>query len=132
RAALESLARELGVESRVFLLGRVPDVAAWLQRASVYVQPSRWEGFGLAVLEAMVCGLPVVATDVSSLPELVVDGETGLLVPVADVEALALAIARADPRFGHAGRERAQRDFSVDRMADRTVALYDALLSASS
>ena len=53
---------------RVYLPGRVPDVAAWLRRASVYVQPSRWEGFGLAVLEAMVCGLPVVATKVSSLP----------------------------------------------------------------
>ena len=134
RAELESLARKLGVESRVFLLGRVPDVAAWLQRASVYVQPSRWEGFGLAVLEAMVCGVPIVATNVSSLPELVVDGETGVLVPVDDADALARGIERAlvEPNLGAAGRERAQREFSVDRMADRTAALYDALLSASS
>ncbi len=134
RAALEELARERGVESRVILPGRVPDVAAWLRRASVYVQPARWEGFGLAVLEAMVCGLPVVATNVSSLPELVADGETGLLVPPDDPAALARAVERAlaDPALGPAGLERARREFSVQRMADRTVALYESLLSASS
>jgi glycosyltransferase involved in cell wall biosynthesis len=119
---------------RVHLPGRVPDVAAWLRRASVYVQPSRWEGFGLAVLEAMVSGLPVVATNVSSLPELVADGETGLLVPSDDPSALARAIERAlaAPHMGEAGRERARREFSVARMADRTAALYTDLLSASS
>ena len=80
RDALESLARELGVGGRVFLPGRVPDVAAWLRRATLLVHPARWEGFGLGVLEAMLAGLPVVASNVSSLPELVVDGETGFLV----------------------------------------------------
>ncbi|MGH2936424.1 MAG: glycosyltransferase family 4 protein [Gaiellaceae bacterium] len=129
RAALESLARELGVDGRLHLPGRVPDVTAWLRRASVYVQPSRWEGFGLAVLEAMVCGLPVVATRVSSLPELVADGETGVLVPPDDPAALSAAIERAlaEPGFGDAGRERAQAKFSVAAMADRTAALYAAL-----
>ena len=68
RASLEALAESLGVRRRVFLLGRVPDVAAWLRRAAVYVHPARWEGFGLAVLEAMVGGLPVVADAVSSIP----------------------------------------------------------------
>ncbi|TMM14681.1 MAG: glycosyltransferase [Actinobacteria bacterium] len=134
RASLESLAQEIGVAGRVFLPGRVPDVAAWLRRASVYVQPSRWEGFGLAVLEAMVCGLPVVATRVSSLPELVADGDTGFLVPADDSAALADATLRAlaEPKLGHAGRERARNEFSVWRMADRTAALYESLLSASS
>jgi glycosyltransferase involved in cell wall biosynthesis len=134
RTALEQLARELGVEQRVFLLGRVPDVAAWHRRASVYVQPARWEGFGLAVLEAMVSGLPVVATSVSSLPELVADGDTGILVPVDDAAALARAIERAlaEPDLGRAGAARAQHEYSVARMADRTTALYEALLSASS
>lgn len=119
---------------RVHLPGRVPDVAAWLRRASVYVQPSRWEGFGLAVLEAMISGLPVVATNVSSLPELVVDGETGVLVPPDDPAALAAGIERAlaSPQMGAAGRERAAREFSVAKMADRTAALYTDLLSASS
>jgi glycosyltransferase involved in cell wall biosynthesis len=134
RAALESLARELGVADRVFLLGRVPDVAAWLQRATVYVHPARWEGFGLGVLEAMHAGLPVVASQVSSLPELVVDGETGYLVPADDPRALSDAILRAldQPQLGTAGRERAVSEFSVARMADRHAALYATLDNASS
>ncbi len=126
--------RSLLEAPRVYLPGRVPDVAAWLRRASVYVQPSRWEGFGLGVLEAMVCGLPVVATNVSSLPELVADGTTGILIPPDDPSALADAIGRAlaEPGLGAAGLERARHEFSVARMADRTAALYQALLSASS
>jgi glycosyltransferase involved in cell wall biosynthesis len=129
RAGLETLARELGVAHRVFLPGRVPDVAAWLRRSRVLAQPARWEGFGLAVLEAMLAGLPVVASRVSSLPELVVDEETGVLVPPDDPSALALAIEHAlsQPELGIAGRERAHREFSVARMADDTAALYRSL-----
>ena len=130
RAELEALGRELGVGRRLFLLGRLPDVAAWLRRAEVLVHPARWEGFGLAVLEAMLAGLPVVASNVSSLPELVVDGETGLLVRPDDPSALALGIARAleeRARLGAAGRERARAEFSVARMADRTAELYARL-----
>ncbi|HVA30189.1 MAG TPA: glycosyltransferase family 4 protein [Gaiellaceae bacterium] len=130
RAALERLARALGVERRAFLLGRVPDVGAWLRRGNVFVHPARWEGFGLAVLEAMLAGLPVVASQVSSLPELVVDGETGLLVRPDDASALALGVARAlgEPGFGAAGRARARAEFSVARMADRTAELYRAVV----
>jgi glycosyltransferase involved in cell wall biosynthesis len=134
RSTLEALAHKLGLASRVFLLGRVPNVAAWLQRASVYVHAARWEGFGLGVLEAMHAGLPVVATRVSSLPELVVDGATGYLVPVDDSVSLAAAIGRAlqRPELGAAGRVRAVREFSVARMADAHVALYERLASAPS
>jgi glycosyltransferase involved in cell wall biosynthesis len=126
RPALLRLARELGIESRVFLLGRVPDVAAWLGRATVLVHPARWEGFGLGVLEAMLASLPVVATNVSALPELIVDGETGVLVDPDDAAALARGIARAldCPELGAGGLERARSEFSVGRMADRTAALY--------
>jgi glycosyltransferase involved in cell wall biosynthesis len=129
RAVLTDLARELGVDHRVHLAGRVPDVAAWLRRATLLVHPARWEGFGLGVLEGMLAGLPVVASNVSSLPELVVDGETGVLVLPDDPSALALGIASAleQPQFGAAGRERAHREFSIARMAERTVALYRAL-----
>jgi glycosyltransferase involved in cell wall biosynthesis len=122
---LEALARELDV--RLVLPGRLPDVAAVLRRADLLVHPARWEGFGLAVLEAMLCSLPVVATNVSSLPELVVDGETGFLVPPDDVEALAAAIPRAlagRADLGRRGYERARSEFSVERMATRTAALY--------
>jgi glycosyltransferase involved in cell wall biosynthesis len=131
RTQLESLARELGVP--VHLPGRVPDVAAWLRRANVLVHPVRWEGFGLAVLEAMLAGLPVVASRVSSLPELVADGETGVLVPPDEPDALAQGIARAlsdAARFGEAGRERARDHFSVSRMADATLAVYDEVTAA--
>ena len=130
RPELESLARELGVGRRVFLRGREPDVAAWLRRASVLVHPARWEGFGLGVLEGMLAGLPVVASRVSSLPELVADEETGLLVRPDDPGALALGVARAledARRLGEAGRARARAEFSVARMADRTVELYRSL-----
>jgi alpha-1,3-rhamnosyl/mannosyltransferase len=115
------------VERRVFLPGRVPDVAAWLERATAYVHPARWEGFGLGVLEAMLAGLPVVASNVSSLPELV--GDTGVLVRPDDPSALALGVARAldAPSLGAAGRTRARAEFSVARMADRTAALYRSL-----
>jgi glycosyltransferase involved in cell wall biosynthesis len=129
RSRLEQLADDLGVAARLELVGRVPDVAAWLRRAAVLVHPARWEGFGLGVLEAMLAGLPVVASNVSSLPELVVDGETGFLVqpdaPAALAEAIALALQQ--PALGDAGRARARAQFSVAQMADRTVELYDHL-----
>jgi glycosyltransferase involved in cell wall biosynthesis len=134
RETLEQLACRLGVERRVFLLGRLPDVASWLRRASVLVHPARWEGFGLGVLEAMLAGLPVVAANVSSLPELVVDGTTGFLVSPDDPSALALGVARAleQPQLGEVGRQRALREFSVARMADRTASLYESLDARSS
>jgi len=124
RAELEQLAGD-----RVHLLGRVPDVAAWLRRADVLVHPARWEGFGLALLEAMLASLPVVATQVSSIPEIVVDGETGLLVPPDDPSALAAALNRVltDPAgYGERGRARARGEFSVAQMTDRTLAVYES------
>jgi glycosyltransferase involved in cell wall biosynthesis len=128
RPALERLARELDVP--LHLLGRVPDVAAWLRRADVLVHPVRWEGFGLALLEAMLAELPVVATSVSSIPEIVVDGETGLLVPADDAGALGEAIAGVldDPHgYGAAGLARARAEFSVARMAERTLDVYRSI-----
>jgi glycosyltransferase involved in cell wall biosynthesis len=129
RPALEALAHRLGVADRVFLRGREPDVAAWLRRASVLVHPARWEGFGMGVLEAMLAGLPLVASRVSSLPELIVEGETGILVPPDDPAALALAVARAleEPELGRAGEARARQEFSVAAMAAQTSGLYESL-----
>jgi glycosyltransferase involved in cell wall biosynthesis len=133
RAQLESLARRLDVP--VYLPGRVPDVAAWLRRADVLVHPVRWEGFGLALLEAMLASLPVVATRVSSIPEIVVDGETGILVPPDDAVALADAVRSVLDRprdYAERGLARARAEFSVAKMADRTLELYEEALSASS
>jgi glycosyltransferase involved in cell wall biosynthesis len=127
RERLEAHARERDV--RLLLPGRVGDVASVLRRSDVLVHPARWEGFGLAVLEAMLAGLPVVATRVSSIPEIVVDGETGVLVPPDDPETLRAALERvlAEPGdLGARGRERARREFSVERMAERTLEVYAA------
>ena len=133
RSELEQLATSLQVP--VHLLGRVPDVAAWLRRADLLVHPARWEGFGLALLEAMLASKPVVATNVSSIPEIVADGETGLLVPPDDAPALAAAVIRVldEPgNYGEEGRARAESEFSVARMTDRTLALYERAARAPS
>ncbi len=124
---LAALAAELGVAGAVHLPGRVPDVAAWLRRADVLVHPARWEGFGLALLEAMLASLPIVASRVSSIPEIVADGESGLLVPPDDPEAVAAAVLdvlESPAGFAAAGLARARSEFSVARMAERTLAVY--------
>jgi glycosyltransferase involved in cell wall biosynthesis len=103
-------------------------------RAAVVACPSRREGFGVACLEAMAHGRPVVAGDVGGLRDLVVDGETGYLVPPRDVGALRVALERllADRelrrRLGAAGRERARTHFSWDSVTDATLAAYDEAL----
>jgi len=131
-AATRSHARSLGIGEAVVLPGRL-EIRDWLERADVFVHTSRWEGFGLVLLEAMLAALPVVATRVSAVPEIVAEGETGLLVAPGDAERLARALgslldeperARA---LGAAGRVRASQRFSVARMAERTVALYESL-----
>jgi glycosyltransferase involved in cell wall biosynthesis len=115
----------------VYLPGRVGDVAAWYRRAELVVHPARWEGFGIALLEAMLAGKAVVASSVSSAPEIVVDGETGVLVPPDDASALATAVngLLADPTraasYGAAGLERARAEFSVARMVERTLEVYE-------
>ena len=137
RAELGDLAGARGVADAVSFPGRVGDVAWWLRRAALVVHPARWEGFGLALLEAMLCERAVVASRVSSLPEIVLDGETGLLVPPDDSAALAHAIVGllGDPAraraLGAAGGKRAREDFSVARMAERTAVVYEEALSSS-
>jgi glycosyltransferase involved in cell wall biosynthesis len=101
----------------------------------VYVQPSLGEPFGIAALEAMAAGLPVVATSAGGLPELVEHGRTGWLIPPCDPSALAdrLRSLLIDPgerhRMGIAGHVRARRAFSIDRMIGSISAIYDELLS---
>ncbi len=137
RADLSRLASSLGVHDRLVMPGRVGDVAALYRQADLLVHPARWEGFGLAMLEAMLAGRPVVAARAGSSPELVEDGRTGLLVPADDHRALAAAISSllADParaaQMGRAGLDRARTEFSISRMAGRTAAVYESVLRQS-
>jgi glycosyltransferase involved in cell wall biosynthesis len=137
RRRLVDQAAALGVADALVLPGRAGDVAAWLRAADVFVHPARWEGFGLVLLEAMLAELPVVATRVSAIPEIVADGETGLLVGPGDVPALAKAVTSVldDPklaaRLGQAGRRRVHESFGVERMARETAAVYERALSST-
>jgi glycosyltransferase involved in cell wall biosynthesis len=129
RANLEAEARSLGVAERVHFAGYQRDVASMLGAMDLVVLPSVREGLPLSLLEAMAAGRPVVATRVGGMPEVVVDGMTGRLVPPADPAALAEAIGaildspRCAEQMGEAGRARAQ-DFSDAAMLDRLSAVY--------
>lgn len=129
---LRALARELGVDGRVVFTGARPDAARYLPIMDVYVSASRREGLPLAVLEAMACGRPVVATRVPGHEDVVEDGRTGVLVPADDPAALATAVAAllADaPRraaLGAAGRLRVDDRFTRARMVDEVADLYRA------
>ncbi len=94
RATLEKLARSLRIADAVLFAGRQSDVTQHLSRAGIYVQPSHFEGWGLAVIEAAAAGLPVVMTDVGCAGEVIKDGKSGLVVPPGNAKALAEALER--------------------------------------
>jgi glycosyltransferase involved in cell wall biosynthesis len=129
--ALRRRADELGVADRVVFAGRRADAARVLAAADLVALPSWTEGLPLVVLEAMALGRAVVATPVGGTPELIVDGETGLLVPPRDAGALADALRRilADDalrrRLGDAGRQRVEQRFSAAAMAHEVLGIYD-------
>jgi glycosyltransferase involved in cell wall biosynthesis len=133
RADLARLANELNLGDSVSFLGEVCDVPGLLAGAQFFVLTSLTEGISLTLLEAMSCGLPVVATRVGGNPEVVVDGETGILVPPTDADALAqamLVLLKDRDRgraMGLAGRRRVARHFEIGRM----VAAYEALYVCS-
>ncbi len=131
---LLALASQLGIPDAASFLGHRSDIANVLAAANVGVLSSDYEGSPLAVLEYMSAGLPVVATDVGGLPQMVERGETGLLVPRRDAPALAAAIERLlfDPELarsmGEGGRLRHEREFSSRAMTERVSRLYESLL----
>jgi len=128
---LEANARALGLEAVVQFLGFRTDIPLLLHAADFFCLATHSEGLGSSILEAMSAGLPVVATRVGGVPEIVEDGSTGILVPAADPAALARAMARmAGDRglretMGARGRERASR-FSAERTAEMTERVYRA------
>jgi glycosyltransferase involved in cell wall biosynthesis len=134
RGRLEVLARELGVAERVQFTGWSDEPRRYLPGFDVFVLPSRQEGFPLAVVEAMLAGLPVVAADVGSVSEAVLEAETGFLVPAEDPAALTdrlrhlLSNRDLAQRLGSAGRERAREKFTAEAMARSFETLYREIL----
>ena len=135
RESLGGRAEALGLASRVHFVGARRDLGDLLNAVDLFVLPSLWEGLPLSLVLAMGAGLPVVATRIPGLPEVVEDERTGLLAPPADAAALGAAMARivSDPAFGRrlgaAARAAALPKFGVDGYIASVVALYDRLLS---
>ena len=135
RARLEEQARTKGVDARFH--GFVSDLRTRLAGLDVFALPSRGDNFPVVILEAMASGLPVVGTRVGGIPELVVDGETGLLVDVDDPTGLARALDRLGgdellrEQMGVHGAQRAAEEFSPAEMAKRMVSLYEDLCGSS-
>jgi glycosyltransferase involved in cell wall biosynthesis len=134
RAALEQLATEVGVANRVVWIGWSEDARSYLRTFDVFAFPSRFEGFPLAVLEALLARTAVVATDIGSTGEAVRHGETGLLVPHDDVAALADAIRKLlgdEPlrrRLAQQGRQLVLARFTAEHMTCAFESLYEELL----
>ena len=136
REQLEYLTAELRLNDRVRFLGEVAheDVPGVLQSFDIFAMPSTWEGFGVSALEASAMELPVVASDVHGIPDVVVHGETGILTPPRDVEAIADAIARliADPELrrtmGAAGRSFVERHYRWQDNAALMERLYEEMV----
>jgi glycosyltransferase involved in cell wall biosynthesis len=134
RENLEREVMRLGLTDRIRFLGWQRDLGPIFRSWDIFAMPSLEDAFPMACLEAMAEGLPVVATSVGGLPEMVEDGETGYLVPPSDVTALSgrLRLLILDPKrrraMGTAGRERTHNHFSIDRMVAEMAAIYDSLV----
>ena len=130
---LRDLIIRLGLTDRVIFAGQQDDLPSLLNALDIFVLPSWSEGFGRANLEAMAAGKPVVSTNVGGIPEVIIDGETGILVPPHDPAGLAQALIRLAQdnglrtRMGKAGIEQA-RIFSLEKMVSGVVEFYDTLI----
>jgi glycosyltransferase involved in cell wall biosynthesis len=134
RVELERIIEELGLSSSVFLPGFSSNIPRMLRALDIFALTSRSEGFGLAVAEAMATGLPCVTFNVGALSELIVDGESGLLVEVYDANSFAKALdslinsVELRESIGMRARERVKQNFSLDLMIRRYGDLYDRLV----
>lgn len=131
RGKVEQRCRDCGICNDITFIGSLPLVEEVLVGADLFLLPSESESFGLAALEAMSCEVPVIASQAGGLPEVVMDGETGFLRPVGDVEGMAeatLSLLEDEPRrraFGEAARQRAVTVFGQDAVVDRYRAVYE-------
>lgn len=136
RESLQRIAYRLGLRDEVLFLGFVSDIPTFLSSVDIFVLPSLYEGLGIAVLEAMAAGKPVVASRTGGIPELVIDRVTGLLVPPKDPRSLARAIlhlvsqAGLRRRMGDKGREQVLERFTMEQMAKKNEDYYYELREA--
>jgi glycosyltransferase involved in cell wall biosynthesis len=134
-AELRRLASKLGVADRVCWLGWRGDAVDLMAAFDVFLLPSLHEGFGLVLLEAMSRRVPIIASNVGAIPEIVVDGETGILVEPRAADGLAKAMTRLlkdralRKYMGLLGAARLEERFSVERMVSSTIAVYDRIQS---
>jgi glycosyltransferase involved in cell wall biosynthesis len=134
--ASKTIAKDLGITDRVAFLGDRLDVPNLLANSQIFVLSTHYEGAPISILEAMRCGLPIIATNVNGIPEQVADGVTGLLVPHQDVDALASAISKLvkDPdrrqQMGVAGKHKFAKEFTVEQMVEKTELLYRSILNS--
>jgi glycosyltransferase involved in cell wall biosynthesis len=133
RPTLEAMIAESGLAGIICLHGREPDARRLYGAFDIFAHASESEGMPNVILEAAAAGLPIVATPAGGTPEAVIDGETGLLVPIGDEDALASGLHRLvldsalSKRLGAAGRKRVAAVFGVDRFVAETAALYEEL-----
>jgi glycosyltransferase involved in cell wall biosynthesis len=137
RANLESEIADLGLASAIHITGMQSDTRAWLSRFHAFVMSSIREGQPMALLEAMACGLPIVATRVGAIPETIASGSEGLLVEPGDLEGLASAMEtllsdeKKRKELGANALRRCRNEFSIQASCDRHSSVYRAVLDGS-
>lgn len=132
---IEEQIKELKLEKNILLLGQKENISEYLNASDVFVMPSLWEGLPIALLEAMACGLPVVATRVGGVPEVVEDGKSGFLVELKNPRGLAEKIIKTlemseeeRKKMGERGRKIVEKKFSIEQMVKEYENLYQELL----
>ncbi|BEU01877.1 hypothetical protein OAG1_06770 [Agarivorans sp. OAG1] len=125
---------KLGLQERVHFLGQINNTAEWMEAADIFVQPSLEEAFGLVFIEAGLRHTPVVATQVGGIPDIVIDGETGFLVPAAKPEQLAATISKLidsealREKLGEAAEQRVRSQFDTQHMINNYLGIFNQLL----
>ena len=134
-ARLQQLIHSLQLDNQVTLLGQVSNPMHWMIACDIFLQPSLEEGFGLVFVEAGCCSRPCIATAVGGIKDIIIDHETGLLVPPGSATAVKDALAQLlhNPEFsqelGHNAQRRVQQQFTLQQMINRHITLYESLLS---
>jgi glycosyltransferase involved in cell wall biosynthesis len=138
RAACEQRARDLGISDQCVFVGEQPNIVEYLSAADVLLLPSEQESFGLAALEAMACEVPVVASRVGGVPEVVTYGETGFLSAVGDTDKMADDAARLltdeelRRQMGSRARESALARYNTDKVIPQYIEFYEKILKKKS